>query len=91
MQPTETAAKGQRKPFNILAELFTFTGLMRIGEVADLFGKSTKTIRRMVSKREIPFLRIGRDLRFDPSALILWLSRKDATLAQAARQMGMTF
>jgi len=66
-------------------------GLMTVDSVATLLGKSTKTIRRMVSSRQIPFLRIGGELRFDPSALILWLSRQDATLAQAARQFGMTF
>lgn len=88
----DVAAKlGRDRPFNILAALFTFPELMTVKSVAPLLGKSTKTIRRMVSSRQIPFLRIGGELKFDPSALMLWLSKQDATLAHAARHFGMTF
>jgi len=64
---------------------------MAVDPVATLPGKSTKTTRRMVSSRQIPLLRICGELKFDPSAPMPWLSRQDATLAQAARHFGTTF
>jgi excisionase family DNA binding protein len=79
----------QHGPFNILAALHAVAGLMTVADVAQLLGKSNLTIRRMASDRRIPSVRIGGDLRFDPSALMLWLSKKDPTLAQAAKQFGL--
>lgn len=79
------------KPFNVLAELHACTGLLSVPEVARILRKSRPTIYRMVNSREIPFLRIGGDLRFDPSSLMLWLSKKDSTLTQAAKQFRPDF
>lgn len=78
------------KPYNVLAELFACTGLLCVPDVARILKRSRPTIYRMVSEHEIPFLRIGGDLRFDPSSLMVWLSKKDPTLAQAARQYGLS-
>ncbi len=77
------------KPFNVLAALYAFTGLMSIADVALTLNKSRKTIYRMVAAHQIPFVRIGSELKFDPSSLIVWLQKKDPTLAQAARHFGM--
>lgn len=82
----ESPTKG---PFNILAALHAVPGLMTTDDVAKLLSKSNLTIRRMAASKRIPSARIGGDLRFDPSALMLWLSKKDPTLSQAAKQFGL--
>jgi excisionase family DNA binding protein len=74
-------------PFNILNALQAVRGLLSVGELADLFGKSPATIYRMAQKRQIPSLMIGGSRMFDPSTLILWLTKKEPQLAVAARMV----
>src|ERR1700678_2710724 len=75
------------EPFNILLALESARGLLTVREVADLLGKSPFTIYRMAEKRQIPSLMIGGSRCFDPSVLALWLSKKEPTLATAARRL----
>ena len=74
-------------PFNILNALQAVRGLLSVGELADLFGKSPATIYRIAQKRQIPSLMIGGSRMFDPSTLILWLTKKEPQLAVAARMV----
>jgi excisionase family DNA binding protein len=73
-------------PFNILGALESTRGLLNVAEVAELFRKSVSVIYRMAEHGRIPCFRIGGEWRFDPSALALWLTKKDPTLAVTARQ-----
>ena len=50
--------------------------LWRCGELARYLGTTPGTVRVKVSKRQIPFLKIGRSVRFSPSALEEWLASK---------------
>jgi excisionase family DNA binding protein len=70
--------------YNILLALETIRRLMTCEEVAQLLGESIYTIYRMAQRHKIPAMRAG-GWSFDPSALALWLAKKDPTLAQAAR------
>ena len=72
-------------PFNILNALQAARGLLSVGEVAELLGKSKFTIYRMAQKRQIPSLMIDGSRMFDPSMLTLWLTKKYPQLAVAAR------
>jgi excisionase family DNA binding protein len=78
-------------PFNILARIRSIMHLMTVGEVAEVLGKSEKTIYRMAAKHQIPNILIGGSRHFDPSTLILWLIKKEPQLAVAARQFGLVF
>ena len=40
--------------------------LMNVGEIATMLGVSRKTVYHWVSRREVPFLKAGKHLRFDP-------------------------
>ncbi len=51
--------------------------LLTILEVAELFQLNERTIRRMVSGRRMPCVRLGRQLRFDPQALSRWLQARE--------------
>jgi excisionase family DNA binding protein len=43
--------------------------LLNLQMVADRLGVSPPHVRRLLSERRIPFLRLGRLLRFDPAEL----------------------
>ena len=47
--------------------------LLHVNDVAEQLGVSTKTIRRILARRELPFLRIGRLIRVRQSDLISYL------------------
>jgi excisionase family DNA binding protein len=46
---------------------------MTIGEIAEYLGVNERHIRRLVQERRIPFVKWGHLLRFDPSAIAIWL------------------
>jgi excisionase family DNA binding protein len=73
--------------FNILIALESARGLLSVRDVARLLGRSKFTIYRMAEQRKIPSLMIGGSRCFDPSVLALWLSKKEPTLATAARRL----
>ncbi len=73
--------------FNILIELQKIRHLMSVDEVATLLKNSIFTIYRMARQHQIPSMRIGGQIKFDPSALAMWLTKKDPALAVAARQL----
>jgi excisionase family DNA binding protein len=76
--------------FNILVELDSARGLLSVREVSRLLGKSECSIYRMVRKHQIPSLVIGGTLSFDPSALAMWLSKKEPSLSKASRWLSTT-
>jgi excisionase family DNA binding protein len=74
------------EPFNIINALSAMRRLLTVDEVAELLGKSTFTIYRMAQKKQIPGMLIGGSWKFDPSTLIMWLTKKEPQLAVAARK-----
>jgi len=51
--------------------------LLTLRDLAQTLQVSETTIRRMVAKRRLPCLRVGRQLRFAPDALSRWLSARE--------------
>lgn len=47
--------------------------LYTIEELSELLKVSTRTIRRLIRRRELPVIRIGRQLRFSRKAVNAWL------------------
>lgn len=47
-----------------------------VHDVADLVGIHPETVRREAARGLLPFIRIGRDLRFAESAVQEWLDSK---------------
>ena len=60
---------------------------MSVEEVAVILNRSRCTIYRMARNNQIPHMRIAGSLCFDPSALEMWLIKKQPGLAVAARQL----
>ena len=51
--------------------------LINVENVAEVLGVAPKTIRKWVSIRFIPFVRVGRRVLFRPKSIELWLNRKE--------------
>jgi excisionase family DNA binding protein len=41
--------------------------------VAEALGTTRRHVQRLVAERRIPFVKVGRFVRFDPAALDIWL------------------
>jgi len=49
--------------------------LLSIDQLARHLGKSTRHIRRLVTERRVPCLKVGHFVRFDPAKIALWLDQ----------------
>jgi excisionase family DNA binding protein len=47
--------------------------LMDMGALADMLGVTRRHVQRLVSERRIPYLKVGRFIRFDPAEVTVWL------------------
>ncbi len=47
--------------------------LLDIDTVARALGVTRRHVQRLVSDRRIPFIKVGRFVRFDPASLNVWL------------------
>ena len=49
------------------------TGLLDIGALAAHLGVTPRFVRRLVHERRVPFLKIGKFVRFDPGEIERWV------------------
>ena len=49
-------------------------GLWDIPTVAKRLGMTTRFVRRLVQERRIPYIKLGRPVRFDPAEIEAWLN-----------------
>ena len=47
--------------------------LLDVNDVAELLSVTPRFVRRLVSERRIPFVKVGKFVRFDPVELEMWL------------------
>jgi excisionase family DNA binding protein len=59
------------------------TPLLDADAVAEALGVTPRHVRRLVAERRIPFVKVGRFVRFDPGALDVWL---DAQRVEVVRR-----
>ena len=50
--------------------------LLRIPDLAAQLGVTERFIRRLVFERRIPYLKIGKFIRFDPTVVDEWISER---------------
>lgn len=50
--------------------------LLDIDEVADSLSVSHRYVRRLVAERRIPFIKVGKFVRFDPAEINVWIDRQ---------------
>jgi excisionase family DNA binding protein len=47
--------------------------LLTMDELAERLGVTQRHVRRLVAERRVPFLKVGRFVRFDPAQISAWL------------------
>jgi excisionase family DNA binding protein len=50
--------------------------LIDVHVVADVLGITIRHVQRLVAEHRIPFLKVGRFVRFDPAELNVWLDEQ---------------
>jgi len=48
--------------------------LLTMDQLAERLGVTRRHVRRLVDERRVPFLRVGRFIRFDPAQIADWLN-----------------
>lgn len=53
----------------------TLPTLLDINQLAKHLGTSHRHIRRLIAEHRIPYVKVGRLIRFDPAEIATWLDR----------------
>lgn len=56
--------------------------LLTMDQLAGQLGATRRHVRRLVTERRVPFLRVGRFIRFDPDEISAWLDRARVTASR---------
>jgi excisionase family DNA binding protein len=54
-------------------DISTIPQLLTIDQLAERLGITVRHVRRLVAERRVPYLKVGRLVRFDPSEIAKWL------------------
>ena len=60
--------------------------LLSIPELCNRLGATERHIRSLVFKRQIPYLKVGKLVRFDPDAIDGWLDDHSSSVLQGSDQ-----
>ena len=50
--------------------------LLTMDQLAESLGVTHRHVRRLVAERRVPFLKVGRFIRFEPAEIVLWLNSR---------------
>ena len=56
----------------------TLPQLLTIDQLAERLGVSVRHVRRLVAERRVPYIKVGKFVRFDPAEIAGWLDRRRA-------------
>jgi excisionase family DNA binding protein len=68
----------------------TLPHLLSIDQVVERLGTSTRHIRRLIADRRIPYLKVGKLVRFDPDEINRWLDGSRVALRPPRPVAGVT-
>lgn len=60
--------------------------LIDVHDLADVLDVTPRHIQRLVAERRIPFLKVGRFVRFDPAELNVWLDEQRVAVVRPVRR-----
>jgi excisionase family DNA binding protein len=58
--------------------------LLNIDQLADLLGTSVRHVRCLIAERRVPYIKVGRFVRFDPAEITAWLDHNRVTNSRPA-------
>jgi excisionase family DNA binding protein len=77
---------------NLIQELESRHGAMKVADLTELLGVDDKHIYRMAARGQLPSFRVGGAIRFDPQEVAKWLRLKygpeDATGRRPPERVG---
>jgi len=79
-RPLQVGTTTEEKPMSVPAVL---PQLLTMDQLAERLGVTHRHVRRLVTERRVPFLRVGRFIRFDAAEIAAWLN--SSRVAQARR------
>ncbi len=53
----------------------TLPQLLTIDQLAEQLGITVRHVRRLIAERRVPYLKVGKLVRFDPAEIAAWLDR----------------
>lgn len=56
-----------------MATTSTLPQLLTIDQLAEQLGITVRHVRRLIAERRIPYLKVGKLVRFDPAEIATWL------------------
>ena len=81
-KPHNQRSEGRQSPSEALT-----SALIDIRCVAQVLGVTPRHIQRLVAERRIPYLKIGRFVRFDRAELSVWLDQQRREVRPPARHI----
>jgi excisionase family DNA binding protein len=63
----------------MLEELRTRRSAMTVKELAEMLNLSQREVYKLAATNQIPHLKIGASVRFDPATVLIWLEAKMLT------------
>jgi len=79
VEPQSPTGEGRNPPASALA-----SPLIDIHGVAEVLGVTPRHIQRLVAERRIPYLKVGRFVRFDRADLSVWLDQQRVEVARSS-------
>ncbi len=64
--------------------------LLTIDQLVERFGTSTRHIRRLIAERRIPYLKVGKLVRFDADEINRWLDDSRVALRPSQASVART-
>ena len=62
-----------------MASTSTLPQLLTIDQLAEQLGITTRHVRRLIAERRVPYLKVGKLVRFDPAEIADWLDDRRVT------------
>jgi excisionase family DNA binding protein len=59
-----------------MTDIGTIPQLLTIDQLAERLGITVRHVRRLVAEKRVPYLKIGRLVRFDPAEATRWLGTR---------------
>ena len=73
-----------------MTDISTIPQLLTIDQLAGRLGITERHVRRLVAEKRIPYLKVGRFVRFDPGEITKWLRDSTHPAASGKRPHRLT-
>jgi excisionase family DNA binding protein len=67
--------RGEQERRRGMTDISTVPRLLTIDQLAECLGITVRHVRRLVAERRVPYVKVGRLVRFDPDSIKEWLDR----------------